>query len=71
MRTVQLQIRVKQWFLIKNDMFKGSPNSSGYTSSSWLRVIGETDKAYKLDGLQMSLHTQWIPKSCVLEVREA
>lgn len=73
MKKITAQIRVKKWWLIKNDMF-ASCNSQykegRRDESSWIQVVGETEKAYLLDGMQMHIVNQWCPKSVVLEIRE-
>lgn len=73
MKKISVQVRVKKWWLIKNDMYAACNNqiSEGRrTENSWLHVIGETDKAYLFDGMQMHITNQWCPKSAILEVRE-
>ena len=68
------QVRIKKWFLQKNNMFASCPSQrreGRYTESSWLNVTKETEKAYHLDQTQMYMpEGGWIPKSVCLEVRE-
>ena len=67
-----LQVRIKQWFLIRNNMYDSRGNKDGkYNEYSWLTVTRETEKAYHLDQMQYNIpQGGWIPKSVTLEVRE-
>lgn len=68
-----MEVRIKRWFLQKNNMYASSPSQireGRYTEKSWFSVTKQTDKAYHLDQTQMYIpESGWVPKSVVLEVR--
>lgn len=67
------EIRIKPWWLIKNNMYASCPaqiREGRYTGNSWLLVTKETEKAYHLNEMQMYIYNPWIPKSAVIEVRD-
>ena len=66
------QIRIKKWFIEKNSKYAENEKWGGKNEYSWWNVTKETEKAYHVN----EMHTYcwkggWVPKSCVLEVREA
>jgi hypothetical protein len=68
------QVRIKRWFLEKNNSYAGCTNDircGKHTEKSWFTVTKETEKAYHIDETTMYLwRGGWVPKSCVLEVKE-
>lgn len=73
MKEYAKQIRIKRWFLIKNNMYASCPSQikeGRYTEYSWLLATKETEKAYHLNEMQRYINNPWVPKSAVLEVRE-
>ena len=68
-RQEMVQIRIKQWFLNKNALDRHG--ACGVTSAYWWQVTEETEKAYHVSEMELYCwRGGWVPKSCVLEVRE-
>ena len=66
------QIRIKKWFLQKNDVYAYCSNEKKYLHDeySWFNVTKETEKAYHISEMHMNIwRGGWVPKSCVLEER--
>lgn len=65
------QVRIKRWFFEKNSKYAESERWGGKNECAWWNVTKETEKAYHVDEMQTYCwRGGWLPKSCVLEIRE-